>query len=345
MPALLLTNPRAGLGRQRFAFKDAADHARVVLGEQQLPAPRGHELIIVEGGDGTLQRVMTDLLAKTEAKALPPIAVLPGGRTNMSAADINEHRRFRRCASRLQAILQGASAAPLQIRSLVEVRHREPMPMDAKAHDERSTAAEGTLPSKPHTNHKPASVATGATAGHARTSAKPLEGADGKRRYGWFFGLGAVCAGIRHWGDRRPSSHLGLDLRTAWAVLREFRNPSLQQEVSCNGQARQVLAMMATTLNRLLFHSRPYWNVPPATQAGATMHSTWVFAEAQKVLRRSLRLLRGDAALAALPGYQSGEVTSLHLDFDGLYALDGELFQHNGPLSLSLSDPIRWQPL
>ena len=299
MPALLLTNPRAGLGRRRFAFKGATDHTRIVLGEQELPDPSRHDLIIVEGGDGTLQRVMTDLLAKTEAPALPPIAVLPAGRTNMSAADINQHRRFRQCAAALHAILDGASILP---------------------------RAPRLAPTQ------------------ARPLVKVCDGG-GNSRYAWFFGLGAVCSGIQRWGSRQPNSHLGLDLRTAWAVLQEFQKPPRQQLISCNGQSRQVLGMMATTLNRLLFGSRPYWDAKPAMQAGCTMHSTWVFAEAQGVLRRGLRLLRGDATLAALPGFQSGEVTSLQLDFDGLYALDGELFQHRGPLTLSLSEPIRWLPL
>ena len=75
------------------------------------------------------------------------------------------------------------------------------------------------------------------------------------------------------------------------------------------------------------------------------MHSTWVFADARGLLRRSFRLLRGDPTLGQLPGYQSGDIADLRIDFDGPYALDGELFDNRGVLRLSLSDPIRWLPL
>ena len=343
MPALLLTNPRAGLGRQRFAFKSATAHTRILLGEQALPDPSRHDLIIVEGGDGTLQRVMTDLLAKTEAQALPPIAVLPAGRTNMSAADINRHHSFRRCAASLTRILEGAAPPATQPRPLVSVQPSPSSRLPADpAESPQPTGGAATTPAQDPPRGQESLTSSTANLAASRKD-PPTSG--GCRRYAWFFGLGAVCSGIQRWASRRPGSHLGLDLRTAWAVLQEFREPPQQQLISCNGQSRPVLAMMATTLNRLLFGSRPYWGAKPDAQAGCMMHSTWVFAEAQGVLRRSLRLLRGDATLAVLPGFQSGEVTSLHLDFDGLYALDGELFQHSGPLTLSLSDSIRWLPL
>ena len=71
---------------------------------------------------------MTELLAKTPAAALPKVAVLPGGSTNMSAADINEHRGFRQCAVRLHSILQGAPQPLAQCRPLVSVQPSPPTP-------------------------------------------------------------------------------------------------------------------------------------------------------------------------------------------------------------------------
>ena len=318
MPALLLTNPRAGPGGPRLQFKGAT----VAVGERELPDMAEYDLLIVEGGDGTLQRVMTDLLAKTPAAALPKVAVLPGGSTNMSAADINEHRGFRQCAAKLNSILQGAPPPLAQRRPLVSVQ--------------------------------------------------PTSG--GRRRYGWFFGIGAVCSGIQRWSDNRPDSRLQSSANTAWALFREFQGPRRHQQVQLDGRPRSVFAMMATTLNRLLFGSRPYWrpqsptplqNAQPAVakpsngRAGGTvnthgeptepsdhaMHCTWVFAEAQGLLRRGFRLLRGDPTLGQLPGYQSGDIAGLQMEFDGPYALDGELFDHRGALHLGLSDPIRWLPL
>lgn len=48
----------------------------------------GSELLIVNGGDGTVQAVLTELFDGRPRNALPLLAVLPSGTTNMVAADI-----------------------------------------------------------------------------------------------------------------------------------------------------------------------------------------------------------------------------------------------------------------
>ncbi len=368
MPALLLTNPRAGPGGPRLKFNGAT----VALGEQELPDPTEYDLLIVEGGDGTLQRVMTELLAKTPAAALPKVAVLPGGSTNMSAADINEHRGFRQCAVRLQSILQGAPQPFAQCRPLVSVQPSPPTPTTSDGAESlqpadcaATAAAIGPAQRQESSNDLQANPPSN------RTS-PPASG--GCRRYGWFFGIGAVCSGIQRWSEKRPGSRLQASTNTAWSLFREFQGPRRHQQIHLDGRARSVFAMMATTLDRLLFGSRPYWhpqpptrceaakppaaslsngraenqpnsNDEPAAQRDRAMHSTWVFADARGLLRRSFRLLRGDPTLGQLPGYQSGDIADLQIDFDGPYALDGELFDNRGALRLSLSGPIRWLPL
>ena len=277
---LLLTNPKAGLGERQFAFRGE----RFVLGSQPLPDLSRFSLLVLAGGDGTLQRTLTEALAQTPASALPPIAVLPAGRTNMSAVDLNRHRRFRQCAKTLDEMIDGA-LPPATARPLVRVDQAD------------------------------------------------------SRQYGWFFGLGAVCFGVAHWKSDRPGSQLGTTLRTAWSSAKGFLASSEQQTVHWNGETRQVFAMIATSLNRLLFGCRPYWG------DGEGMHNTWVFAEAQGRVRRGLRLLRGDASLGRLPGYASGDRTDLELELDGPYVIDGELFDNRGPLRLSLSEPLRWLAL
>lgn len=277
---LLLTNPRAGLGERQFAFRGE----RFVLGSGPLPDLSRFSLLVLAGGDGTLQRTLTEALEQMPASALPPIAVLPAGRTNMSAMDLNRHRRFGRCVKALDELLDGA------------------------------------LPS---------------------ATARPLVRVDqaDSHQYGWFFGLGAVCFGVAHWKSNRPDSQLGTTLRTAWSSAKGYIAPSKHQTVRWNGQTRQVFAMIATSLNRLLFGCRPYWG------DGDGMHNTWVFTEARGRVRRSLRLLSGDARLGQLPGYASGNRTHLEFELDGPYTIDGELFDNRGPLRLSLSEPLRWLAL
>jgi len=50
------------------------------------------ELLVVNGGDGTLQHTLTQILTSDDFPSIPMVAPLRGGRTNMSALDIGAHR-------------------------------------------------------------------------------------------------------------------------------------------------------------------------------------------------------------------------------------------------------------
>jgi diacylglycerol kinase (ATP) len=66
----------------------------------------GVELIVVNGGDGTVQAVLTGLFAGGPLDTLPLLAVLPSGTTNMVAADIDA---MLRPVPALQQILAAAA--------------------------------------------------------------------------------------------------------------------------------------------------------------------------------------------------------------------------------------------
>jgi diacylglycerol kinase family enzyme len=53
---------------------------------------RGVDVLVVNGGDGTLQRVLTEVLSRPLFERVPMIAPLRSGRTNMSALDIGSRR-------------------------------------------------------------------------------------------------------------------------------------------------------------------------------------------------------------------------------------------------------------
>jgi hypothetical protein len=50
------------------------------------------DLLVVNGGDGTLQHALTQILTTDEFERIPMVAPLRGGRTNMSALDLGAHR-------------------------------------------------------------------------------------------------------------------------------------------------------------------------------------------------------------------------------------------------------------
>jgi len=55
-------------------------------------ARRNVELLVVNGGDGTLQHTLTQILTTEDFPSIPMVAPLAGGRTNMSALDIGARR-------------------------------------------------------------------------------------------------------------------------------------------------------------------------------------------------------------------------------------------------------------
>jgi hypothetical protein len=67
----------------------------------------GIDLLVVNGGDGTLQYVLSALLADPRRQQLPAIAPLRGGRTNMTAADLGADRNPVRGLTRVLEAVDG----------------------------------------------------------------------------------------------------------------------------------------------------------------------------------------------------------------------------------------------
>jgi len=79
----------------------------------------GVRLLVLNGGDGTVQKVLTELLARAGVRVLPTLALLPGGTTNMSARSINGAAlSFRQALSALARLAPG-SHAPIERQALV----------------------------------------------------------------------------------------------------------------------------------------------------------------------------------------------------------------------------------
>ena len=106
----MITNPTSGrnrrlLERVRAWTKATGAEAREVADldsiREATAALRTHglDLLAVNGGDGTAQGVLTELLSTPGP--LPQLALLPGGTTNMSAYDLNRARRLEKALVRL----------------------------------------------------------------------------------------------------------------------------------------------------------------------------------------------------------------------------------------------------
>jgi len=100
----LLSNLRAGrstrsvsrvlahLGGQPHVCHVETDGADAVPDALAELARREVEVLVVHGGDGTLQHALTEILSSPVFPKPPLIAPLRGGRTNMTALDLGAHR-------------------------------------------------------------------------------------------------------------------------------------------------------------------------------------------------------------------------------------------------------------
>jgi diacylglycerol kinase (ATP) len=68
------------------------DHAHALPEALAEIARQNVNLLVVNGGDGTLQFALTEILSTDEFERIPMIAPLRGGRTNMTALDLNARR-------------------------------------------------------------------------------------------------------------------------------------------------------------------------------------------------------------------------------------------------------------
>lgn len=85
-------------------------------------ADQGVDLLVTNGGDGTLQQVLTEILEDGPFERLPLIAPLRGGRTNMTALDLGCRRDpVRGLAQLIEAVRDGTLDQQLVNRSMLRV--------------------------------------------------------------------------------------------------------------------------------------------------------------------------------------------------------------------------------
>ena len=131
----LISNPLSERNRRRQpAMRDAvAAHPDLLHAELDSVhatadvlrefADRGVDLLIVSGGDGTVQKVLTELLNGQAFDPLPLLAVLPGGMTNLIAADVGLHGDPVQSLVRLcRAVADPSMARSTQQRSVLSLQ-------------------------------------------------------------------------------------------------------------------------------------------------------------------------------------------------------------------------------
>ena len=158
-------------------------------------------------------------------------------------------------------------------------------------------------------------------------------------QHGFFFGLGVIAQVIERWNEERKPGVLANQLRSLWAIVTGLSGVSSRNDIRVNGAHQCVYGLLATTLDRLLYGSRPYWGFG----SPGDLKITWISADAAHLLRHAPAVLRGLDTLANQPGYESYSEDQAVLEFSGPYVLDGEVFQSTGgQLTISRSSSLQW---
>ncbi|WP_236708484.1 diacylglycerol/lipid kinase family protein [Pseudomonas sp. Root562] len=260
---------------------------------------RESDLLVVVGGDGTLQAAISFLLSQ-EPACLPTVLVIPGGTTNMSAIDLGARLSAEKALTGLSAWLAGdATAAKVVSRAALRVD----------------------------------------------------SGLQHAAQFGMFFGVGAVVNGVRYYHrtlrPKRVPGALGPTLALGRMLFSALHN--LPHDLFCALPARlgthrgvwerDWLVVFATTLDRLLAGSRPYWGTEPQP-----IHLTAI-AHRPRRLALVLPLLLWGRAVSLIKeqdGYFSHNFTRMDLGGADEYVLDGEIFPAQGTITLAATAPIRF---
>jgi hypothetical protein len=311
----LVSNPNSQQNKKNLsairtvaAGEPMIDHA--ILWEMaQLPeiladfSRRGTQTIVINGGDGTVQAALTEILEHRPFPTPPVLAILPGGMTNMTAADVGPRGGAARSLSRLIAMSRSGTLKRYVIeRHVLRVEN-------AKGHPPMRAMFFGT-----------AGIVRAIQLCREHLHARGIEAA-------WATGLTlfGMIAGWLLSGGRGEA----------------FRGDDIG--VAADGEAthREVrLLVLATTLERLILRSRPFWNL-----AGGPVRYTSIAHPPRHLLRAAPSILYGSSDRRSLgPDYVSRGVRQLTLEMDCPFTLDGQLFEPDPrrPMIITAADQIRF---
>jgi hypothetical protein len=255
---------------------------------------------VVNGGDGTVQRTLTELLEKRPFERLPSVAILPRGMANMTAGDVGLRGRpaaaFRRLLERART---GDIGPSIVRRNILRVEN--------------------------------------------------IRGAPPQRCL--FFGAAAIYDAIelccRKVYARGLKGNLGMGLTLGGLLLSSLLGRSdgalrgHEIAVAIDGQpavpAKRLL-VLATTLERMILGSRPFWN-----QGDGTIRLTSVAHPPRHLIRSAPKVLYGwRRASLSEDHYASCGAERVALRLDGAFTLDGEFFEPvpDQPVLLTARDEL-----
>ncbi|MFW6076784.1 MAG: diacylglycerol kinase family protein [Hyphomicrobiales bacterium] len=254
-------------------------------------AGQGVDTLFISSGDGTVHAIQTELAERNPFAGLPRLAILPHGTTNMTAADLGV--RARKLDRQLALIGDSGAARTLKTRPTVKVANPD----------------------------------------------------DGRVRHGMFLGTGGIWRGVQFCQDRVHATGLKGDWATgitlvaglASAVLGRVRagedrlDRPYHMRIEADGErvidALQVV-FLATTLDRLILGTRPFWG-----GATAPLRATTI-AHPPPSLRCARAVLYGEEERDVPAQCRSFAAHEIAVSVGCAFVMDGEIF--DGPDNAAL---------
>jgi hypothetical protein len=263
------------------------------------------DLLIVNGGDGTLQYVLTELLGSGAfGDRVPLVAPLRAGRTNMSAMDLGADRDPLRGVANLIACAQdGRIAERVEPRRVLRVSYGHGNGFD-RAEQYGMFFGAGIIKRAIDLNHRLFDQEG------QRTIVEGVPGAT------------LVTAGLI--GRIITGDQSGILTPDKVQIL-------LDGEPVSQGEYHLVIA---STLSRLFARMRPFWGQGPGG-----VRFTSIAAPCEKFGAAAIGMLRGKPASWVTPenGYTSRNVDRAEFRMNCGFTVDGELWQPDSDRTISLT--------
>ncbi len=302
MRTALLYNPLSGFNRRHpgLAAQEASGHELATVHAVRSPAEvqaalaelakAPPDLLIVCGGDGTVQAVLTVLFTRKPFALVPPLAVLAAGTTNMIAADA------------------GLPGNPVQnVRSLLAQKSL------AELHCVQRPILRLQIPGQEDRY--------GMFLGLAAISQGITCYQEHFHNQGWQGLPGIALTMARFLAAAVLGKGAGKGLSSRLVLSSENRTSGNISGEAQPEQAREAILGLITSHQRLLFGLKPFWG-----RESGPLRCTLVEAQVSGLAWR-LPFLACGQAWAAAQGYVSWNCHELRLRIDGPLALDGELYR------------------
>jgi hypothetical protein len=316
MPKIgLISNPRSQRNRRGLDEIDtvvarAPDVIHVATGGRELLddvlaefARQGVRVLLISGGDGTVQTVLTRLFEAPLFERTPYLAILPRGMANTTAADVGLRGRPAEALARLIAVSRDGTIAEHAVeRRILRVEN--------------------------------------------------VQGAGPQR--GMMFGAGAIPDVIdfccREMYARGLKGKLGMSVALAGlllgAVLGRRGNGVVRRHaigVALDGgleKRTDRLLVLATTLDRLMLGSRPFWN-----SDRQPIRYTSIAYPPERLVRSAPKVLYGWRRQTLRPEvYHSRGAWRIAVRADAPFTVDGEMFHPlpEQPVVITAADSARF---